>query len=211
MNYNSITTTALAYADRKDQPVIDMMSYFLLMVESRINRLLVIEDMSNRYRFPEPNPTDGRYELPADFSAMQDIAIVNMTIPSSRMTLSLLNPEQMNTATNTTNVDNSKKHFYQVLGNQLIVQPVVVDGTSWLEIVYYGNIIPLNIINTTNWISDNHPDLYINGLVTEINAFVKDAEATNLWNTRFLQTIQELKDADELLVYSGTPLQVRLG
>jgi hypothetical protein len=208
MNYTDITNISLGYADRQDASVIDMIPSMTLMVESRINRLLIIEDMSKRYVFPEPNPTDGRYELPLDFSAIQDIAIVTVDNPSSRLTLSLLNPEQMNAATSDTS---PSKRFYQILGNKLIVQPIVVDGTHYLEIVYYGNIIPLSVDAPTNWISLNHPDLYVNGLLVEINSFVKDPEAAALWNQRFLTTIDELKAADEALVYSGTPLQTRVG
>jgi hypothetical protein len=211
MTYDDIVATSLAYADRTDSAVTSRIDLFMRMVESRINRLLVIEDMSIRYVFPEPNPTNGRYTLPSDFSAIRDIAIVNTLDITDRDTLSLINPEQMNTATSTTNIANSFKHFYQILNNQLVVQPIVVDGSHFLEIVYYGNIVPISLTNETNWISSNHPDLYINGLLVEINAFVKDAEATALWDGRFKQVIGELMDADNLLVYSGTPLQTRIG
>jgi hypothetical protein len=167
--------------------------------------------MSIRYTFPAPNPTNGRYALPLDFSAIQDIAIVGLVDTTDRQTLSLINPEQMNTATSNTNIDSSLKHFYQILGSQLIIQPPVVDGVSALEIVYYGNIVPLTSTVTTNWLSNNHPDLYINGILVEINAFVKDPDATALWDGRFKQVIGELMDADNVLVYSGTPLQTRIG
>jgi hypothetical protein len=224
MNYSEIVATALAYADRTDAAVTTNMDLFMRMVESRINRLLVIEDMSIRYVFSEPNPTDGRYDLPVDFSAIQDIAIIGLVNPTDRMTLSMINPEQMNTATSNVNIDSSLKHFYQIIGKQLVIQPPVVDGVNALEIVYYGSIVPLgtasNVIHggggltqtvTTNWISDNHPDLYIDGLLVEINAFVKDPEATMLWDGRFMQVIKELEEADYLLIYSGTPLQTRIG
>jgi hypothetical protein len=211
MTYDEIVNTTLAYSDRTDNAVISRIDLFMRMVESRINRLLVIEDMSIRYVFPEPNPTNGRYDLPIDFSAIRDIAIVNSLDFTDRETLSLINPEQMNTATSTTNIDNSLKHFYQILNKQLVIQPVVTDGVSFLEIVYYGNVLPLSSTVTENWISTNHPDLYINGILVEINAFVKDAEATALWDGRFRQVIGELMDADNILVYSGTSLQTRIG
>jgi hypothetical protein len=211
MTYDEIVTISLAYADRTDSAVVTRIDLFMRMVESRINRLLVIEDMSIRYVFPEPNPTNGRYNLPSDFSAIRDIAIVNSLDITDRDTLALINPEQMNTATNTVNIDNSLKHFYQILNNQLVVQPIVVDGSHFLEIVYYGNIVPISLTNETNWISSNHPDLYINGILVEINAFVKDPEATALWDGRFRQVIDELGKADNLLVYSGTPLVTRIG
>jgi hypothetical protein len=211
MTYDEIVNISLSYADRTDTAVTSRIDLFMRVVESRINRLLVIEDMSVRYQFPEPNPANGRYDLPVDFSAVQDIAIVGLVDPTYRKTLSLINPEQMNTATSNVNVDSSLKHFYQVLGKQLIIQPPVIDGTYALEIVYYGNIIPLTSTAATNWLSTNHPDLYINGILTEINAFVKDAEASALWDARFKQVIAELEEADTVLVFSGTPLQTRVG
>jgi hypothetical protein len=211
MTYDEIVATSLAYADRTDMAVVSRIDLFMRVVESRINRLLVIEDMSIRYVFPEPNPTDGRYTLPADFSAIRDIAIVNSLNITDRETLALINPEQMNTATSTVNIDNNLKHFYQILNNQLVIQPIVVDGSHFLEIVYYGNIIPLSSATVQNWISNNHPDLYIDGILVEINAFVKDPEATALWDGRFKQVIGELMDADNILVYSGTPLVTRIG
>jgi hypothetical protein len=220
MTYDEIVNISLSYADRTDTAVTSRIDLFMRMVESRINRLLVIEDMSVRYVFPEPNPANGRYDLPVDFSAIQDIAIVGLVDTTDRKTLALINPEQMNTATSNVNIDSSLKHFYQILGSQLIIQPPVVDGTSALEIVYYGNIIPLGgaVVNgevatvvDSNWISTNHPDLYINGILTEINAFVKDAETSALWDGRFRQVIGELTEADNVLVYSGTPLMTRIG
>jgi hypothetical protein len=211
MTYDEIVNISLSYADRTDTAVTSRIDLFMRVVESRINRLLVIEDMSVRYVFPEPNPANGRYDLPVDFSAIQDIAIVGLTDATDRKTLSLVNPEQMNTATSNVNIDSSLKHFYQILGSQLIIQPPVVDGTDCLEIVYYGNIIPLDATVGSNWISTNHPDLYINGILTEINAFVKDAEASVMWDGRFKQVIGELDEADKVLVYSGTPLQTRIG
>jgi hypothetical protein len=211
MTYDEIVNISLSYADRTDTAVTSRVDLFMRMVESRINRLLVIEDMSVRYVFPTPNPTNGRYDLPADFSAMRDIAIVNSLTPTDRLTLSLINSEQMTTATGTTNVDNSMKHFYQILNSQIVIQPPVTDGEKYLEVVYYGNIIPLTSTVTTNWISNNHPDLYIDGILVEINAFVKDADAAAMWDGRFKQVIGELTDADNVLVYSGTPLQTRVG
>jgi hypothetical protein len=211
MNYAEIVDISLSYADRADNAVTSRIDLFMRMVESRINRLLVIEDMSIRYVFPEPNPTNGRYALPIDFSAMRDIVIVNSLDTTDRLTLSLINPEQMNTATSTVDIDNSLKHFYQVLNSQIVIQPIVADGSKFLEIVYYGNIVPLTSTVTTNWLSNNHPDLYIDGILVEINAFVKDPEATTLWDARFKQVIGELMDADNVLVYSGTPLQTRIG
>jgi hypothetical protein len=89
LNYNDIVDTALKYADRQDSTLVTaQMDNFMRIVESRMNRLLTIEDMSMRYQFPFPNPTDGRYELPVDFSALQDISIVTVADTTQRNTAS---------------------------------------------------------------------------------------------------------------------------
>ena len=211
MNYTEITTSALAYADRSESTAVTaQIDNFIRIVESRMNRLLTIEDMSMRYQFPFPNPTDGRYDLPVDFSALQDISIVTVADTTKRNTLLLVNPEQMNDMTNTANIPASAKRFYNVIANQLVIQPVI-DDTQILEIVYYGNVLPLSPLNPTNWVSTNHPDAYIFGLLVEINSFMKDPAATQGWDARFTQAISEMIEADEVLVYSGTPLTTRPG
>lgn len=208
MNLSQISSVSLGYADRNDTAVVNMIPSFVKMVESRFNRVLTIEDQSTRYQFPTPNPTDGRYNLPTDFSSLQDIAIVSIASPSSRVTLAMVNPEQMNTVTGMTN--QSIKGWYNIIAGQLVVQPVLTDDYL-LEIVYYATIDPLTAPESFNWISTNHPDLYIYGILVEINSFVKDPDATNLWEARFQSAVAEVNAADDLLVWSGTSLFTHVG
>jgi len=211
MNYTEIKNTALAYSDRQDSTaVVANMDNFLRIVEARMNRLMTIENLSIRYQFPAPNPTDGRYSLPADFSALQDISIITVADITKRTTLLLINPEQMNNATSASNNTSWLKRFYNIIANQLVIQPVI-DDTNILEIVYYGKVLPLGVINTDNWIATNHPDVYVFGLMTEINSFMKDGVAAEAWNARFVQAVSEITFADDQLVYSGPPLIMRAG
>jgi hypothetical protein len=116
----------------------------------------------------------------------------------------------MNDMTNTQNIPASAKRFYNIIANQLVIQPVI-DDTYILEIVYYGNVLPLTGSAPNNWVATNHPDCYIFGLLVEINSFMKDPAATQGWDARFTQTIAEMTEADEVLVYSGTPLTTKVG
>ena len=211
MNYTEIKNAALAYSDRQDSTaVVANMDNFLRVVEARMNRLLTIDDLSIRYQFPAPNPADGRYNLPADFSALQDISIIAVADTTQRTTLLLINPEQMNNATSVGNNPAGSKRFYNIIAGQLVIQPVI-DDTSILEIVYYGKLLPLTSIVINNWIATNNPDVYIFGLMTEINSFMKDGVTADAWNARFVQAISEISSADDQLVYSGPPLITRAG
>ena len=211
MNYTEIKNTALAYSDRQDSTaVVANMDNFFRVVEARMNRLLTIENLSIRYQFTAPNPADGRYNLPADFSALQDISIIAVADTTQRTTLLLINPEQMNNATSVGNNPAGSKRFYNIIAGQLVIQPVI-DDTSILEIVYYGKLLPLTSIVINNWVATNNPDVYIFGLMTEINSFMKDGVSAEAWNARFVQAVSEITFADDKLVYSGPPLIMRAG
>jgi hypothetical protein len=116
----------------------------------------------------------------------------------------------MNNVTSASNYPTGSKRFYNIIAGQLVIQPVI-DDTYILEIVYYGKLIPLSVIVTDNWVSTNHPDVYVFGLMTEINSFMKDGVSADAWNARFTQAVSEITSADERLIFSGPPLITRAG
>jgi len=60
-------------------------------------------------------------------------------------------------------------------------------------------------------LATNNPNVYIFGLMTEINSLMKDGVADDAWGARFVQAISEISSADDQLVYSGPPLITRAG
>ena len=206
MTYNDIVNLTLGYADRQDDEVATRMDNFLRVTEARINRVLMTLDMSCRSKTSMDSSVE-YYPLPLDYSVMRAIKVIDNTNSASRVTLLQVNPEQMANL-----VNNGETQFpcYTVISGAIQVQPFY-DNTHSLEIDYFQTLPPLSSSITTNWLSDSNPDAYVFGLLVEINSFVKDAEASQLWDGRFQQAMSEITLNDAKSTWSGTSLTTFAG
>ena len=203
MNYQEISDTAFAYADRKDANTIAQFPAFMKIVESRINRMLKTFDMSSRAMMPV---VTGQfyYGLPDDFAGLRSIALVPAADQNgTRTTLEYVSPEQMNIA----QVSNAP--VYTLVANQVQINPYT--DTYLLEIIYYRRLPPLTTALASNWLSASSPDVYVFGVMVEIMAYVKNPENATLWNGRFAEALAEITKEDDILRWSGTPLTVKVG
>ena len=77
MDYNTIISIALGYADRSNTKVVSMVDNFIQVVEARINRKLMTQKMSATLRMPI---VTGQYSyaLPSDFLADRAIRIMQL-------------------------------------------------------------------------------------------------------------------------------------
>jgi hypothetical protein len=212
MNYSEIVALSLSYSDREDAEVSDRINDFIEITEARINRLLEVRKMATRSTITTV-ADQIYYGLPSNFSGLRDIEIYGTTTaPTSsdfRQTLQYVTPEQMNqrTATPAASTSAYSQIYYTIVADQIQIHPAQ-DGRT-MEIVYYQNVPNLNVVDTTNWLTDSAPDAYVFGILTEINAFVKDAATSDLWNTRFLGVMNQLSQDDAKDRWSGQPLQMR--
>ena len=206
MTYNDIVSLTLGYADRQDLEVTSRIDLFMRVVEARINRVLMTLDMSSRANTVMDSATEF-YTLPTNYSVMRAIKVIDNTNSASRVTLLQVNPEQMANL-----VNNGETQFpcYTVISGAIQVQPFY-DNTHRLEIDYFQTLPPLSSTTTTNWLSDSNPDVYAFGLLVEINSFVKDGEASALWDGRFQQAMSEITLNDAKSTWSGTSLTTFAG
>jgi hypothetical protein len=201
MNYSEIVDLTLGYADRQDTEVTSRMDLFMRVTESRINRLLMTLDMSSRAK-TVMDATKEYYPLPSDYSVMRSIKVIDNNNSASRVTLLQVNDEQMS---NLVNNGDTQLPCYTIISGDIHVQPFF-DSDHSLEINYFKTIPPLSTSIANNWLSDSNPDAYVFGLLVEINSFVKDAEASALWDGRFQQAISEITTQDAKSTWSGTSL-----
>jgi hypothetical protein len=203
MNYTELKALSLAYADRQDFEVTGNFDNFLRIVEARLNKAVKVSEMSTRARV-SALPDQEYYGLPPDFAGLRDIEVIEID-SSKRETASYLNPEQMNkkVSEGTTN----GYYFYTLIANQIQIYPTF---SGSLEIVYYQKLPPLDETSqVSNWLSESHPEIYVNGLMVEISSFVKDATAVQLWEARLQESLANLLADDWDVRWSGTSLEIR--
>tara|TARA_R110000772_G_C13280516_1_gene437092 strand:+ start:1353 stop:1979 length:627 start_codon:yes stop_codon:yes gene_type:complete len=208
MTYEELKAASIAYADRYDTEVDSNLDLFITMVEARANRVLKTREQTTR-SFLTTITGEDYYPLPIDYAGMRDIQ-ANSALPSAEhkvATYNYLSPEQMNARSNG---PFGGKNYYTVIANQIQIFPKLDEGQS-IEIVYYQKVPNLNTTNDTNWMSTSHPDIYLAGMVAEIELFAKNYSAGELWYSRMTAMIEQLDTSDEEERWGGTPMQMRLG
>ncbi len=208
MNYTELVEAAKQYADRHDVEVTANISTFLIMVESKINRLLKTREQSTRIFTPTIS-TSEYYSLPEDFAGMRSIQL-NSDLPSNAhqsKPLDYVTPEVMSIKRNS--VDTSVKVYYTIIANQIQIAPLQGAGQS-LEMVYYQKVPALTELTPENWLSLSHPDIYLSGLIAEIELFAKNYEVGKAWYDRMALAVDELGATDYQETWTGAPLVMRI-
>ena len=206
MQYSEIVDMALSLSDRADNlEVTTRIDSMLKLVESKMNRVLISQKMSS---ITSISCVAGQevYTLPSDYLSLKDIYNVDAVLLTGKQGYSYTSPEQIaNASTN-----NALGSYYTLVNNALQIWPAL-DSTRNLVLTYFSRLVPLTSIANTNWMSLLNPDCYVFGLVMEINAFVKDAEATALWKARFEEVLGDIDLQDAKSTWSGPALTTKRG
>ena len=207
MNYIELVDMSKAYADRQDAEVEVSMDVFIILSESRMNRLLKTRKQSAR-AYSVTVTDQEYYSLPPDFAGMRDVQ-VNSALPGAThktAPMDYISPVSMNIQRNK---EYGGRVYYTIIADQIQIFPTLDAGQS-IEMVYYQKVPTLTIDAPLNWMSIDNPDIYLAGMTGEISLFAKDYQAADGWFTRMSEAIEELASVDIVERWSGAPLQVRL-
>ena len=206
MDYQEIVDAGVAYADRFNDPEIaDNLDLFLRMGEARLSRLLKVRKASVRAILLANG--GNMYALPPDFAGMRHIQIIP-TDPTKRLTvLDFLNPRQMTIKEQGERALN-QLGYYTIIADQLKISFEV--SASTIEILYYQRIPPLTETAENNWVSIDHPDIYLCLLMFEIEIFTKNYTAADGWEARLDKALNELGVTDITERWSGDPLTTKV-
>lgn len=207
MNYSEIKTAVLAYADRYDIEVDTHYASWLPIVEGRIN-----SEIASRLSLVDLvipiTSTDKEFAFPDDLLFLKQVSYVKDNgVP-------IILPYVVEYFVDALISDGVSKNYYTVTSNALkIAINLANDSTEELILKYEQKVPALDdTVNTTNWLAANYPNVYIFGLLVEAYAFVKDAEAAQLWDARFKESLSLINSEDYRHKWSGkTLLQTALG
>jgi hypothetical protein len=203
MNYSELVSAAQTYADKNDIEVSGSMDTFIMMAEARMNRVLKTREQSTRSYTPAID-TREYYSLPFDYRGMRNVKVLSAVPGALEYTifkLTYVNPEMFDQRINSTN----DEHIYTVEANQMRVYPKIPTGYV-IEMTYWQKVPNLSATNDTNWMSEEHPDIYLAGIVSEIEIFTKNYEVGEAWDAKMTRSINELKESDIQEITSGKQL-----
>jgi len=208
MNYSELVAAAQQYSDRRDIEVVGSFPIFFTLVEAKINRVLKTREQSTRIFTPTVS-TSEYYSLPVDFAGMRSIQL-NSDLPGNSHNskpLTYVTPEVMSIKRNS--VETSTTVFYTIVSNQIQIAPLQAAGQS-IEMSYFQKVPALTELITENWLSISHPDIYLAGLIGEIEIFAKNYEVGKSWYDRMALAINELGESDYQETWTGAPLVMRV-
>lgn len=209
MNYTELVEAAKAYCDRIDVEVSQNVQVFVLLAEARINRTLKVTEQTHRV-YTKTMAGKEYYTLPPEFNGMRVVSFNTGAVDAEGSNVTLLHyvtPEQL--VEMQESAYDEQQRYYTVVNNQFqLHQPLPNGGT--LEMVFYRKVPPLGTKNGNNWMSTENPDIYIAGISAEIEMFVKNYDAAQLWDARMTRAIEELRVNDINNRWSGNSMQMRV-
>ncbi|KVM70124.1 hypothetical protein WJ60_09820 [Burkholderia ubonensis] len=96
---------------------------------------------------------------------------------------------------------------YQIIGDSLSLS--VAQLGQVLQLDYYTVIEPLSETNTSNWLLEDGPDVYLFGALHEAAMYMRDDARATLWMQKRDAAIDELVTDDEKAKTADQPLRMR--
>ena len=198
-NYTDLKAAIADWLDRSDLTA--RIPDFIALAETRINRELRIRAMEYRATM---NTTAGQryFALPGSYIQMRNFQLnTNPVTP-----LEYITPEMLDRlyGSNTT----GKPKAYSLIGDEIQLAPIP-DSAYTLEVAYYEKFTPLSTDVTTNWLTENAPDVLLYGALIEAEPFVKNDERMPLWLNAYKEAIDKIQKADDRDRHSGSQMRVR--
>ena len=178
---------------------------FIALAEARINRELRIRPMEVRSTMYAT--VDQQYfNLPGGYIQMRNIQLnTNPTTP-----LEYITPEMLDRLYGSTTT--GKPKAYTLIGDEIQLAPIP-DSAYQIEMAFYEKFTPLGDgisgTVTSNWLTENAPDILLYGALMEAEPFIKNDERVAVWLNGYGNAIDKLQKADQRDRHSGSAMRVR--
>lgn len=92
--------------------------------------------------------------------------------------------------------------YVAIVGDRARFAPAPDDAYT-TRMTYWRRITRLSDSQTTNWLLEEYPSIYLYAALLEAAPFLKDDERIPVWATRLEQKIEALRDRNQALQYGG--------
>ena len=183
MNYSELKTNIANYLNRSD--LTSEIDIFIDNTESELNSNLRVADMVKRSTATAENQY---LALPSDW-----LEAINIEISSNEFRpLMQMSIESLDVYRKSINNKTGQPIYYAIVDNTLELAPSP-DASYTLQLTYYGKIDALSDSNTSNFVSNNHPDVYIYGSLKHASVFLMEDERAPLFNAQFDKSLEEIR------------------
>ncbi len=192
MTYSELKSNIASYLNRSD--LTDQLDIFIDQTEAEINRRIRNKDMVKRATAVVENQY---LTLPTDW-----LEVINVEIQSNNFTpLFQQSIESLDVYRRSTDNVTGQPIYFSIVNDTLEVAPSP-DGSYTLQLTYFGKIDALSDSNTSNFISNNNPDVYLYGALKHASIFLMEDERVGLFSSQFEKALEEMRLAQEKAEYA---------
>lgn len=172
---------------------------FIRLAEAHMDTVLRIRD---QVAIVSLTATDGQAALPADFAE-----VLTLFDATRGKKLEYLPPADA-LAAEQMGAEQQATDFYTIVGNTIRLIPRLT-GASTLSLAYYARLPELSVGNTTNWLLQRAPHLYLYGALVHTAPFLKDDSRVAVWADFYQRGLDDLRLDNERAEFNGSPLKIR--
>ena len=183
MTYSELKTNIASFLNRSD--LTDKIDLFIDQTEAEINRRVRTEDNVKR----ATAVLEQQYlTLPSDWQE-----VINIEIQSNDFGPVLQQSiESLDLHRSSINDAPGQPIFFALVNDTLEFSPKP-DTNYTLQLTYYAKITPLSDSDTSNFISNDHPDIYLYGALKHASIFLMEDERAIFFSTQFEKALEEVR------------------
>jgi len=178
-SYDNLQTTVAKFLKRADLTA--LIPDFIMLAETKLNRRLRTAQQRTSFTV---TPSSQNVSIPSDSEEIYRVLWNGATLPFISDNFSA------------TNAAVSQCNFgYSIEGTKLVLQ--VPQLGSQLVIQYFQELEALSDTNTSNWLLEDQPDIYLYATLLEASLYVRDDDRTTLWGGLLEQIVSDFEESDK--------------
>jgi hypothetical protein len=198
-NYSELQTAVAGWIDRDD--LADRIEEFIALGEARIYRDLKINAMVKGFNATIGAVNPRQIVGPTDFIELRD-ARINLAGGGVRgleyATTDFIVRRYPNRALST------PLYIHRTTGNDFGFGPAP-DSDYSVSLKYYARLPALSDSNTTNWFTENAPDILMWASLVESVGYTMDDERLGVWESKYVQIVNQIQKEDDKTMRSRSP------
>ena len=199
MTYAELKTNIANYLNRSD--LTSYIDTFIDSTEAELNRRLRTKEMIKR----ATATADSQYlTVPTDWQEAINIEITsNNFSPLFQQSI-----ESLDVYRKANNNITGQPIYYAMVDDSIELAPTP-DSSYTLQLTYYAKINALSDSNTTNFVSTDHPDVYLYGALKHASIFLMEDDRIPLFTNQFEKALEEIRLEQEKAAFGkGSLMQI---
>ena len=199
-SYAELKSAVADYMGRDgDVGFVSQIPTFIALCEARLNR--VLRDGRNEIVAQLTPNSSGEAILPTNFRQVRSV-----NVGDAAASLEYLTPDEAELRYGD---ETGTPASYTIIGRTMFIYPISEDPVFLL---YYSGVTGLSDTETSNWLLESHPDVYLFGSLVEACLFAGlEDQRSATWEQRFAGAIDDMRQEDQGARWGRARAQVPYG